>query len=111
VVDPYHERVITSLSKLLLEAIDDFHGSDRLPSGSEAIRRPIELRNGDGEDEAREASLNELAHRYRRGDRVIFHTPGPSPHLVPESPRPPQHASATAATLRRRGRPPKTLAS
>ena len=43
-INPYHEHVITSMSKSLLEAIDDFRCSNRLPTGSEAIRRLIELR-------------------------------------------------------------------
>jgi hypothetical protein len=43
-INPYHEHVITSMSKSLLEAIDDFRCSNRLPTGFEAIRRLIELR-------------------------------------------------------------------
>jgi hypothetical protein len=43
-VSRYHEHVITSMSKSLLEAIDDFRCSNRLPTGFEAIRRLIELR-------------------------------------------------------------------
>jgi hypothetical protein len=43
-INPYHKHVITSMSKSLLEAIDDFRCSNRLPTGSEAIRRLIELR-------------------------------------------------------------------
>jgi hypothetical protein len=41
-INPYHEHVITSMSKSLLEAIDDFRCSNRLPTGSEAIRRLME---------------------------------------------------------------------
>jgi hypothetical protein len=40
----YHEHVIMSMSKSLLEASDDFRCSNPLPTGSEAIHRLIELR-------------------------------------------------------------------
>jgi hypothetical protein len=58
------------------------------------------------------ALLDRLLHHA-----VVVHIEGASyrlrqhADLVPESLRPPQHASATAATPRRRGRPPKTPAS
>ena len=42
--DSYHEHVITSMSKSLLEATDDFRCSNRLPTSSEAIGPLIELR-------------------------------------------------------------------
>jgi hypothetical protein len=55
------------------------------------------------------ALLDRLLHHA-----VVVHIEGASyrlrqhADLVPESLRPPQHPSATAATPRRRGRPPKT---
>ena len=79
--DSYHEHVITSMSKSLLEATDDFRCSNRLPTGSDAHSSPDRVEAGGSEGEAREASLNELAHRYRPGDRAIFHSPATLPQF------------------------------
>jgi hypothetical protein len=42
---------------------------------------PDRVEAGGSEGEAREAGLNELAHRYRPGDRVIFHSPATLPQF------------------------------
>ena len=41
--EPPPERVITSMPKSLLAAINDFRFANRVPSRSEAIRRLIEM--------------------------------------------------------------------
>jgi metal-responsive CopG/Arc/MetJ family transcriptional regulator len=40
--EPNSERIITPMTKSLVEAIDDYRFAARMPSRSEAIRRLIE---------------------------------------------------------------------
>ena len=77
------EAVNVRLERPQLSLLDDWRRNQPdLPTRPEAIRRLIEPRAAGGEGGAGEATLTDAAHRYRPGDRVIFHAPTSLPQFA-----------------------------